>query len=291
MRKLRRHFVLFSLLLNSVSCAKDTTGGSVPVHETGWSFDLTFSGLTLLSDSNGMPAAQLREQLLTVLNQPFRFRDPVQLGSSFPVPASLHQLGGRFWQASGTQSRTLDWQIQRPVQNGLHWAHCRGTGAFGSDSVNCETKQLLECLEFQSESEIRQQGVSQSRSGYDRSLLMAWLRACGISGQFESDFGSSAVFARDNGKLSFYPSPLLSLQIYKGSWANYERAVVNAVAAASIPAVTPCVRSDGACVASPVAESACQGCAQLEKGSLYTVFYIEGLRQDYTSVQSVMYVP
>jgi hypothetical protein len=288
MGNIRLTGVKLFLLFGCFSCSEQKSFDSQSVFNSSWSFELTSSGAQLLSDSEEHSVLQLSGRIQELIRGQFRFRDPV---SRMPfVPSSLPSVGGRFWQSSGSNSRSWEWQAQLPEQVGLRWGQCK-TASPLSLVINCETQQILECLHVRSESELHLEEGEERRSSPNRSLLLSWLRECGLSGDFRAEFSDSATFSRQSGRLIFEPSPLLSLQIYKGSWQSYEQAVVNSVAAAGISAVTPCPRSDGACVVSPVDENECEGCSQLEKGSIYTVFFLEGLRQDYATVQSALFVP
>lgn len=112
-----------------------------------------------------------------------------------------------------------------------------------------------------------------------------------MSGVLRTESDSNVSFKIQNGLISFAPSPLLSVLIYSGVWADYEEAVVKASAAATIPAANPCERADGACLVSPKPLSSCLGCESLSRGQLHTVFFIETLRQDYAAVRSVLFIP
>ena len=153
----------------------------------------------------------------------------------------------------------------------------------------CEIKTTIECLS-QRMSAFQNSNSEQISSSY-RSLLLNFSQLCGFEGSFENLEFQDVSFKIVGNEIQFSPAPLLSILIYEGAWASYEEALVRDVAVATLPQVVPCNRADALCLMSPVPLSQCRNCQEIEKGKIYTVFFIEGLRQDYQSVRSLIIAP
>jgi hypothetical protein len=249
-------------------------------------------GLQLTEDSSlrSQPEhlMQLRKQLAGIDKSRRFFRDPIaQLPRSSFFTGQLTLIGKK-------RSHVYLWTPE--VVNPVFWTYASCPTQQGY--FWCEYSALLRCLERVSahESERSEMNVSalkssRSTSANSASLLMDWFEKCGLGGSLTEKGHGGVRFQLGREQVIFEPAPLLSLLIYEGAWSNYEDAVVQAVAAATLPAKSSCKRADGACLESPLPIQHCTGCANLVKGRLYTVFFIESLRQAYDDVKSVVFTP
>lgn len=254
-----------------------------------WRFVLNFNSSFALIDSEQQTALELRNQIATVLAQRFAFRDPVESA----VGVGFGNLGftGRFFMSSEKNySKLFHWVPS--AENTEHWrfAECSIDSRFEQQLISCEAKSFLVCLNQRADEAVILISQNQSSTS-SRSLLMDWATDCGLNGRFENLLDRNVFIRIDKGQVVFSPTPLLSLLVYKGSWPSYEEAIVKAVAVATLPDVVPCERSDGACLQSPVPLARCLGCATLESGKIHTAFFIERLRQNYSDVRSVVFIP
>ncbi len=257
-------------------------------NDTSWRFSLQVDSLRL-TDTVGMSAADLSSQLLTRIRASSFFVDPVKYNSNALNP-SLPMSGAFIVSSRKATATEYKWSNKIALANGNSFGICSSLTSGSRQFVTCENQRVLECLDRQAQQSEKDE-TSDSSSGAQSSLLMRWLGSCGVAPQFANALEGNVSFKMESGQLFFSPSPLSSLLIYKGSWASYEDAQVQAIAAATLPQVSTCSRSDGSCLISPVPLSQCIGCASLEKGKLHTAFFIEGLRQDYTAIKSLLFVP
>jgi|GEM_PF-635968 len=260
----------------------------------GWRFKLTLSPGAEIVDSNQTSAEQLHRQVSRLLIQKIQFNDPVlssrHRGLFQPSVTGQIQIAGK-----SSQPQTFLWEPNPVNTLGWQFAGCAiGNPQMPDAYVPCEFKNLLQCLSERT-SALAGSGKSESLSGENsistpqRSILLVLLRQCGVTGEFKEPQQQFA-FTKTEKEISFSPSPLFSVVVYRGAWASYEDALLE-IPAATLPVVVPCSRADGACLESPVEITRCSGCSALEKGQLFTVFFLEGLRQDYSSVRSVVYIP
>ncbi|NBX16633.1 MAG: hypothetical protein EBR09_04635 [Proteobacteria bacterium] len=247
----------------------------------GWVFEMQLRQGLSLTDSNLTDGEKLYRQLSNVSLSKAFFRDPVTFGGINSASSMRVRVFGVH------REKSYAW---KPLQNagpeGI-WGACRADGF----QAPCEQVHLVNCMKHKAEESLLN-GLSGTGLSSDpsRSLLLEWSTRCGLRGAFYEDTLSELSFRINGGGIVFSPRALLSLLIFKGIWSDYEEAAVQSQAKASLPAVVPCNRSDGACLASPAALSSCVGCESLESGQIYTVFFIESLRQDYSSVRSMLYV-
>jgi hypothetical protein len=282
-------FLVFVSLIIVSACRPATIDLQGNEIKSTWHFFLNFDESIALVDSEQKSAQELRNQIATALAQRFSFRDPVKsaVGDGF----SNRGFTGRFFIGSEKNySKQLHW-----VPSGLmneHWrfAECSMDSRFQQQLISCEAKSFLVCLNQRADDAVTLNSQNQSSTA-NRSLLMDWASDCGLNGRFENLLDRNVSIKIDKGQVIFSPTPLLSLLVYKGSWSSYEEASVKAVAAATLPDVVPCERSDGACLQSPVPLARCLGCDTLESGKIHTAFFIERLRQNYNDIRSVIFIP
>ncbi|MEN9810721.1 MAG: hypothetical protein RLZZ488_2288 [Pseudomonadota bacterium] len=263
----------FSLFLTA--CAADT---SEPVLEKTWKLELVLPSGRLLSDETNSSSEDFSARLAEIRAVHRFFNDPVRLAeNSAPFDLRLTAQG-----SSGAQ--VFGWRDSPAArQQAWKFAGCRTSAG----AVACEYAPLVECLLKHARAGRKQAAVSTA----EQSLLLDWSVRCGARNFLTSEKQGEASFSIEADKVLFTPSPLLSLQIYSGVWAEYEDALVAATPVAFIPAQIPCDRADGACLSSPLPLESCNGCAGLQKGQMHTVFFLEALRQDYPSVRRVVFVP
>ncbi|NBW81262.1 hypothetical protein EBR21_05860 [bacterium] len=275
-------FLVSSIALISFACGKSNHEVVHPGGGQSWRLSLSLPEGLQLNDDSSMLLDPLRAQLNRInLGRTF-FRDPALSTGNLPFTAARLEVFGQYSLAS------LTWK--NPQFSGGTWkfGSCGDSGA----GTACEYQSLLTCLQTQAREDASiTNSLGATGSSPSRSLLLEWFRRCGVSSAFGSDVQSQATFSLRNNKLYFEPSPLLSLLIYPGAWSGYEDAVVQSAPVASIPAQVPCPRGDGACLESPIPVNSCSGCEALQQGKLYTVFFVEALRQDYAAIKSVVYVP
>ncbi|MEY3903436.1 MAG: hypothetical protein RL189_2742 [Pseudomonadota bacterium] len=270
-----KNSIIKVLSLLMTACAADT---SVPVQENSWKLELVLPSGRLLSDGINASSDDFSMRLGEIRAVHRFFNDPVRLAeNSTPFDLRLTAHG-----SSGEQ--VYAWR-DSPTARQQAWKFAGCTTSAGV--VACEYAPLVECLLQHARAGIEQSAFSTP----EQSLLLDWSVRCGARNFLTSEKQGEASFTIEADKVLFTPSPLLSLQIYSGVWAEYEDALVAATPAASIPAQIPCDRADGACLKSPLPLDSCNGCAALQKGQMYTVFFLEALRQDYPSVRRVVFVP
>lgn len=245
-----------------------------------WSLEMSLPEGLRLTDSSSTNAVQLQEQLARFDNGKVFFSDPVRYSDGFATPFFRLNAFGK------NQDKTFVWAPDTNNSKGWLFGGCHIQG----QQTHCEYTGLLNCLKRQADSSIsRSADGAALTSNRSQSLLLEWSTQCGLQGAFRDGSSSEAAFRIESGQIIFLPSPLLSILIFRGIWADYEDAVVQAGSVASLPAVVPCNRSDGACLVSPLPKSSCVGCETLMAGQVYTIFFIEALRQDYSSVRSLLY--
>lgn len=259
-------------------------GGNQDVGPYGWSFALSYGDL-MLTDSEQQTTAELRTQISgsSAILQSFRDSAVRAKGSSFfsdRLKTQLHVFGPH------GSSKDFSWSSPLKATSSIGFGQCAVRGSQGA-VVPCEAVALLECLESQSNS--AQSAATVLNSSVKRSVLMSWLKQCGMPTALVSRTGTEFRFSVQNDRAEFSPSPVFSILLYEGLWNSYEDANVQASAVASF-ADSSCTRADAACLRSPLGLSYCRGCENLKKGQLYTVFFIESLRQSYDVVQLLPYV-
>lgn len=262
-----------SLLMTACSVAS-----SAPVEENAWKLELVLPSGHLLSDEINASSEDFSARLSEIRAVHRFFNDPVRL-DEYSAPFDL-----RLTTRGTSGERVYAWR-HSPSAKQQAWKFAGCTTSAGA--VACEIAPLVECLLRHARAGKQQSAFSTSQ----QSLLLDWSVRCGARNFLASEQQGEASFSIEADKVLFSPSPLLSLQIYSGVWADYEDALVAATPAASIPARIPCERADGACLQSPLPVESCNGCAALQKGQMYTVFFLEALRQDYPSVRRVVFVP
>lgn len=250
----------------------------------GWSFALSYGDL-MLTDSERQTTAELRAQILRSSAILHSFQDSAVRAKGSPFysegwKSQLHVFGPH------GSSRDFSWSNPLQASSSIGFGQCAVRGPQGA-VLPCEAVALLECLESQSIS--GQSAATELNSSLKRSVLMSWLKQCGMPTAQVSRTGTEFRFAVQNGRAEFSPSPVFSILLFEGIWNSYEDANVQASTVASF-ADSSCTRADAACLRSPLSLSYCQGCENLKKGRLYTVFFIESLRQSYDVVQLVPYV-
>jgi hypothetical protein len=273
----KRVFLFGCLLSVGISCSDAAEDFS----SRDWSLEMSLHPELQLTDSSSSTAVQIHQQFSKVDLGKVFFRDP----SGFSVSESNSFMKLTTFGRRG--EKVYNWSPEKVIAGTWSWGACRS----GSLIASCEYVHLLKCIQTQADAALSHSSVSdRNTSNRSRSLLLEWSSGCGAQGVFREDSTSDVSFKINGGQIFFAPDPLLSLLVFKGVWSDYEEALVQSGAIASLPAVLPCNRSDGACLVSPAALSSCTGCDTLVAGQLYTVFFIEALRQDYSSVRSVIYV-
>lgn len=282
MKKIFSISLCLPIVLVSLACGKSNNELVHAGDGQPWRLSVTLPDGLQLNDDSGMSLNPLRAQLSRLkVGQTF-FRDPIVLSGKVPSASARLQVFGE------NASPSLSWKNFSASQGPWRFGSCGEPGA----STACEYQSLLMCLQTRAREDANATNPAEALgSSPSRSLLLEWFRRCGVSSAFGSEFQSQATFAIRNNNLYFEPSPLLSLLIYPGAWSGYEDAVVQSAPVASVPAFVPCARGDGACLESPIPASSCNGCAALQPGKLYTVFFVEALRQDYSAIKSVVYIP
>ncbi len=280
---------LASLALLMASCrAADIEQSNEGMELSSWKMSLQMGSLQL-SDNSAKSAKELSLQVLNRIRAPSFFRDPTEkvfYGANLNTPlmasflVSSQKLG----------STEYRWTNKFNASTTPSFGICSSELSGARQYISCENKRVLECLGRRAELQTRYQD-GQTTSTADSSLLMQWLKSCDVSPQFANILDGTVFFKIESKQVFFSPTPLSSVLIYKGSWANYEDAQVQATAVATLPQVSECNRADGSCLVSPVPLSQCIGCSSLEKGKIHTVFFFEGLRQDYISIKSLLFVP
>ncbi|MBM3383313.1 MAG: hypothetical protein FJY29_12885 [Betaproteobacteria bacterium] len=288
MKSLIFNAVLASFALMKVGCrAGEKELAGTHSNLPAWTLSLQLDSFRL-NDSVGLKSSELSLQVADRLRVS-SFFDPV--GNSPYNTALQAPISGTFSIESRNNSvMEYRWTRQMSVRAANSFATCSAP-VFGSRQfVACENQRVLECLGRRAQ-QFGSDALSEASSSAESSLLMQWLKSCGVDLQFANLIDANVSFKIEAGQLFFSPSPLSSLLIYKGSWPSYEEAQVQAIAAATLPQVSECNRADGSCLVSPVALSQCIGCAGLEKGKIHTVFFFEGLRQDYSDIKSLVFIP
>lgn len=279
-----QRFIFLGLFVQAmIGCAAQNSelrGGVA----NAWSFKLT-NGDFQLTDSDQQSGAHLRAQVAKIYSLVHRFQDPVvwsRRPKSFSEPWSSHFT----IYSSKTPQAEFDWV--QSYQN--HFSNDFGNCTVSWPSLSkvpCEAVALLNCLEHHAERLQASDGNSDSSPF--RSVLLNGLKECGMSTQLVSRTSPEYRFSIQNREARFSPFPVFSLLLYQGVWSSYEDANAQSSAVATF-ADSSCARTDAACLSSPLSLGSCQGCEGLEKGQLYTVFFIENLRQNYDVVKSVPYV-
>lgn len=291
MKNLTAIQMLLCAVVAGVSCRQAEVGDSTSqIQPPRWTFQLQISPPLSLLDDDQKSAENLHEQLRKIRNNGFSFGDPVVRRPGFSEPSGSGIKASFHGQFGGVQRFEYLWSISTQNKEANRFAACSTKGGDARNYLSCESKALYECL-YRESLAAKTSDSQESRSSADKSLLMNWARSCGLEGSFENVFDQDASFKISDGRAFFSPSPLLAVLIYKGAWSSYEVASVEAAASATFPQVVPCERADGSCLRSPASVTQCLGCNGLEAGKIYTVFFLEGLRQDYSSVRSVLYVP
>lgn len=239
-----------------------------------------------LNDSDEQTADKLREQVARAQAHLQTFHDPSSHG---PVERRTSS-----WQfhlsvfGKKASSSDFSWVQPNRAQAAFGFAQCSTRSIPLKQGVPCESLSLLACLNAQSSATIV--GSSDSlTSSLNRSLLLNWLKSCGASPVLASRLKQNASFFIENDRVLFSPEPVFSILLFDGLWSRYEDANTESAAVATL-SESNCSRSDAACLTSPAPLSKCSGCDQLKKGQLYTVFFLESLRQSYDVVVSVPYV-
>lgn len=282
--------VLSSILL--VGCQGTTKyqneGNMRPLR---WLFELKLSSGVSLTDSDQSSLLDLREQLSTLSERTALFRDPV-IGQAFLNDPSSDTLNhALFLTVSKQKTLPFQWKFSQQRNEDWRFSHCSADVFGKTHFLSCESKLVFECL-YRLSQTIQENGHEDGEgSSEHKSLLLNWARKCGVDGTFENVFAQDMFFNIENDEIKFLPSPLFSLLIYEGAWNSYEDALVADVASATLPQVIPCERADGLCLRSPVPLSRCRECQSLKKGTIYTIFFLESLRQDYRDVRSLIYIP
>lgn len=248
-----------------------------------WTFQLSLLNGEQLSESSSTDALNLLAQAKAIKYSRAFFLDP------FAFSENPDLMTARLTAKNQSTVRVYRWT---PELNKMSSVWKDPSCSSPQSTSACEHQPLISCLQRQAEEAVGEDTFDDlPRSGQSRSLLLEWSRRCGAEGVFGVDSVVSTRFSIQKDQVVFEPGPVLSVLVYPGVWTSYEDAVVQAKTAASLPAVVPCTRADGACLTSPQPVSACVGCSALVKGQFYTVFFIETLRQDYSSVKSTVYVP
>lgn len=283
----KNRIFFLGLLLTSSGLISCSSGVSTEQHgvrkNPSWRVEMSLpSGLKLSEDSSTQEIQLLNQVNQIDVSRSF-FRDP----GSLSVNNSPYSI--QLMTSSRGNSKVYNWIPEfSSNQKSLLFAGC----SFESGAVSCEYKPYLLCLQRVARESIASSSSNDSlTTNNSRSALLEWSKRCGVVGLFRDSSQSAVSFKIQDSQVQFEPSPLLSVLIYSGVWASYEDAVVQATAVATLPAVIPCARADGACLQSPVPISACRGCSDLKKGQFYTVFFLEALRQDYSVVRSSVFVP
>jgi len=282
-------FLVYASLIIFSACNPSSSDSQGDETKSTWRFVLNFNSSFALTDSEQQTALELRNQIATSLTRRFAFRDPVQnaVGEGF----GSRSFSGRFFIGSEKNySKLFHWVPSAQMNEHWRFAECSIDSGFEQQLISCEAKSFLVCLNQKADEAVTLISQNQSSTS-NRSLLMDWATDCGLNGRFENLLDRNVFIRIEKGQVIFSPTPLLSLLVYKGSWPSYEEASVKAVAAATLPDVVPCERSDGACLQSPVPLARCLGCAALESGKIHTAFFIERLRQNYNDVRSVIFIP
>jgi hypothetical protein len=279
------HFTFFcATVLGSIGCGiEDPIEQSTPTPK--WSFSVSNGELRLV-DSDQQSAARLRSQIVEMYSLVQKFQEPIvwKRTSSFfsgqwKSQLRVHKYDGNAVEASWVQStRSLSSHA---------FGRCKDRYSISSSASPCEALTLLSCLDSQT-----RETWSSNRSlnsGSSRSVLINALKECGVSLQLVGRSSPEYTFSMSNGSAEFSPFPVFSLLLFEGLWSSYEDANAQSSARASFSDPS-CTRADAACLNSPLSMSFCQGCDLLKKGQLYTVFFLENLRQNYDVVQSAPYV-
>ncbi|MFZ9519131.1 MAG: hypothetical protein ACO3A4_01515 [Silvanigrellaceae bacterium] len=282
MRNPLTFFVAVLTFVVHLSCGKSSNSPVTAGGGHSWQLSLQLPGGYQLTDNSTMLLDTLKAQLDRISIGRTFFRDPVELSEKSPF-------GRAQMLVFGDDSRvSLSWKSASLTGSSWRFGTCGGE----EHVTACEYQSLLKCLQDRSREDVLgQESAGTLGSNPSRSLLLEWFRRCGVSSAFGSALQSQTSFAMRNNNLYFEPSPLLSLLIYPGAWTGYEDAVIQSTPVATVPALVPCSRGDGACLESPLPVGSCNGCANLQTGKLYTVFFVEALRQDYSTVRSIVYVP
>jgi hypothetical protein len=277
--------VLFSaLVMLLTSCGKE---GLHPTQNRarGWALNVSTDQFQL-NDSDKQTADQLREQVVRANAHLQTFHDPSSRspadGRASPWDIRLSVLGSK------EGSVDFTWLQPSRAQATFGFAQCSSRTVPLKQGVPCESLALLSCLSTQSVA-TRDGSSAFSTSALNRSLLLNWLKDCGASLALASRKNQTVSFSIENDRVIFSPQIVFSILLFEGLWQSYEDANTESAAVATLSEPN-CARSDAACLTSPAALSDCSGCERLKKGQLYTVFFLESLRQSYDVVISAPYI-
>jgi hypothetical protein len=280
-----RYFAILGVVIQTLfGCAADSFDEYTEPTQ-GWTFNLS-NGSFRLTDSDQQAGDQLRAQISVLYSLVQGFQDPAIWNSHRAFFSESWKSHLTISTSQGNQTEFEWFQYEHPPSLN-YFAHCSIQQRNRMASVPCDTVALLNCLNFQVQSSQSSEGSA--GSGLNRSLLLSGLKECGMSTEILSRTSPEYKFSIKAGEVQFSPSPAFSLLIYPGLWSSYEDANVQSISVASFSEPL-CSRADAACLRSPLTLASCQGCEQLEKGQLYTVFFIESLRQNYDVVKSVPYI-